>query len=60
MELLLVNVRTRKEGIMTIEELAKETGKSKVVIYKVAKRLGRIPTVEEIMNRQVGRPKKYY
>lgn len=45
---------------MTIEELAKETGKSKVVIYKVARRLGRIPTVEEIMNRQVGRPKKYY
>lgn len=45
---------------MTIEELAKETGKSRVTIYKVAKRLGRIPTIEEIMNRQTGRPKKYY
>lgn len=45
---------------MTIDELAEKTGKSKVVIYKVAKRLGRIPTIEEIMNRQVGRPRKYY
>jgi predicted transcriptional regulator len=45
---------------VTIDELAEKTGKSKVVIYKVAKRLGRIPTIEEVMNRQTGRPRKYY
>ena len=45
---------------MTIEELVEITGKSKVTFYKVARRLGRVPTVEEIMNRPVGRPKKYF
>ena len=45
---------------MTVDELVKETGKSRVTIYKVAKRLGRLPSVEEIMNRPVGRPRKYY
>lgn len=45
---------------MTIDELVEKTGKSKVTVYKVAKRLGRIPTVEEVMNRPVGRPRKYY
>ena len=45
---------------MTIDELAEKTGKSKVTIYKVARRLGRIPTIEEVMNRQNGRPKKYF
>ena len=45
---------------MTVDELVKITGKSKVTVYKVARRLGRIPTVEEVMNRPVGRPKKYY
>lgn len=44
---------------MTVEELAKATGKSKVTIYKVARRLGRLPTVEEVLNRKVGRPRKY-
>lgn len=44
---------------MTINELSEKTGKSLVTIYKVARRLGRIPTEEEIMNRKVGRPKKY-
>lgn len=45
---------------MTVEELARETGKSKVVIYRIAKRLGRLPTTEEVLNRKNGRPKKYY
>ncbi len=44
---------------MTVEELAIKTNRSKVVIYKVAKRLGRLPTEEEVLNRQAGRPKKY-
>lgn len=44
---------------MTVEELAEKTKRSKVVIYKVAKRLGRLPTEEEVLNRQPGRPRKY-
>ena len=42
-----------------VEELAKETGKSKVVIYKLATRLGRLPSKEEVLNRKNGRPPKY-
>ena len=41
---------------MTIDELAEITGRSRVTIYKV----GRIPTIEEVLNRKNGRPKKYY
>ena len=44
---------------MTIKELAEKTNRSVAVIYKVAKRLGRMPTIEEILNRKNGRPKKY-
>lgn len=56
--MLLVNERTGGE-IMTIEELAKKTNRSRVTIYRVAKRLGRIPTENEVLNRKVGRPRKY-
>lgn len=42
-----------------IQELALKTGRSQVTIYKIAKRLGRIPTIEEIVNRKAGRPRKY-
>ena len=45
---------------MTIDELVKITGRSRVTIYKVARRLGRIPTIEEVLNRKNGRPRKYY
>ena len=44
---------------MTIDELAEITGRSRVTIYKVARRLGRIPTIEEVLNRKNGRPRKY-
>ena len=44
---------------MTIQELAEITGRSRVTIYKVARRLGRIPTIEEVLNRKNGRPRKY-
>ena len=49
---------------MTIDELSQKTGRSKVTIYKVAKRLqekgiDRLPTEDEILNRKVGRPRKY-
>lgn len=39
-----------------VEQIASETGRSKVTIYKLAKRLGRIPTKEEVLNRKNGRP----
>lgn len=42
-----------------IEELAIATGKSKVVVYRLAKKLGRLPSKEEILNRKNGRPPKY-
>lgn len=42
-----------------VEELARLTGKSSTVIYKLAKRLGRLPTIPEINNRKNGRPRKY-
>lgn len=41
------------------DELASKTKRSKVVIYKLARKLGRVPTEEEILNRSVGRPRKY-
>lgn len=44
---------------MTVKEMANKTGKSTVVIYRLIKRLGRMPTVEEVMNRKNGRPLKY-
>lgn len=48
----------------SVEELAKKTGRSKVVIYTVMRRLkekgiDRLPTEEEILNRKNGRPRKY-
>lgn len=44
---------------MTAKELARITGRTTTVIYKLAKRLGRLPTVKEVLNRKNGRPKKY-
>lgn len=44
---------------MTIKELAEATGRSKVAIYKTARQLGRLPTVEEVLKRKAGRPRKY-
>lgn len=42
-----------------VQELMEQTGRSKAIIYRLAKRLGRLPTVEEVINRPNGRPKKY-
>jgi hypothetical protein len=42
-----------------VADLMRQTGKSHITIYKVAKRLHRRPTVDEILNRKNGRPKKY-
>lgn len=40
-------------------ELMQTTGKSKVTVYKIAKRLHRYPTVEELVSRKCGRPRKW-
>lgn len=42
-----------------VEELAKKTNRSKVVIYNLAKKLGRLPTEKEVLERKNGRPRKY-
>lgn len=46
---------------MTVIELAKITGLSRETIYKLCRKLGRIPTEEEVLNRnkKVGRPRKW-
>lgn len=49
----------RDKPVEWVAELMRRTGKSEVTIYKVAKKLGRIPTAEEVVNRVSGRPRKY-
>ena len=46
---------------MTAKELAKAVGCSLTWVYVVAKQLGRLPTVEELLERKGkrGRPKKW-
>lgn len=51
---------------MTVIELAEKTGVSRTWIYEMCRRLGRIPTVDEVVNRKtnglmkkMGRPQKY-
>lgn len=45
---------------MTVKELVELGGKSETIVYRLAKRLGRLPTVEELKTeRKPGRPKKY-
>lgn len=42
-----------------LELLAKKTGRSNTVIYRLAKKLGRLPNEEEVLQRKNGRPVKY-
>ena len=46
---------------MTVKELAKKHKVSQTIIYNMAKKIGRLPTDEEIENRnkKKGRPQKY-
>lgn len=41
------------------KELAKITGRTTTIIYRLTKKLGRLPTVEEIVARKNGRPRKW-
>lgn len=42
-----------------VADLMRKTGRSQTVIYNIARKLKRQPTVDEILNRTNGRPKKY-
>jgi hypothetical protein len=46
---------------MTVQELAKKANVTERRVYQLAKKFGRLPTVEEIEERKGkrGRPKKY-
>jgi hypothetical protein len=46
---------------MTVKELAEKAKVSERRVYQLAKKFGRLPTVEEIVERKGkrGRPKKY-
>lgn len=46
---------------MTVREIAKECNCSMAWVYSLRKKLGRLPTIEEINKRKgkVGRPIKY-
>lgn len=44
---------------MNVKELVEQTGKSRSTIYKLCKRFGRLPTIEEINGRKNGRPIKF-
>lgn len=44
---------------MTVKELAELTGRSRTTIYNIARKLHRMPTVEEVLSVKMGRPRKY-
>lgn len=46
---------------MKVKELAKKHNVSQTIIYNMAKKIGRLPTDEEVENRnkKKGRPQKY-
>lgn len=51
------DITTEKK--LTVKELSERTGKCPAAIYKLCKKLGRMPTVEEVKNQKAGRPRKY-
>lgn len=44
---------------MTVKELAEASKRSQTVVYRLCKKLGRLPTLEEIISQKKGRPRKY-
>lgn len=44
---------------MNVKELAKRCNRSETAIYNMAKKLGRLPTEEEVLAVKRGRPNKY-
>ena len=58
-EVCFVNVFFSKEDKNPIVVLAEKTGRSRMTIYYIARKLGRLPTEEEVMSQKKGRPRKY-
>ncbi len=54
-----LHVEGQNQENLSVKELAQRTGKSTQVIYRLIKKLGRVPTISEILNRPNGRPRKY-
>ena len=45
---------------MSVKELARITGKGQTTIYNLCKKLGRLPTIEEVQEvKPKGRPRKW-
>lgn len=56
------STKAKKKGEkMTVKELAEKANVTERRVYQLAKKLGRMPTVSEILERKGkrGRPKKY-
>ncbi len=56
---MLNKKKYKEKNALSANDLAVMTGRSRTAIYKLAKRLGRLPTIEEIVNRPNHRPPKY-
>ena len=55
-----IKMKNGHEEENNVKTLMKYSGLSRARIYEMAKKIGRLPTREEIDNRpKVGRPKKY-
>lgn len=57
----MVVPKQERKGEMTPKEIAEKANVTERRVYQLAKKLGRLPTVEEIESRKGkrGRPKKY-
>jgi sugar-specific transcriptional regulator TrmB len=57
----MVVPKQEREVKMTPKEIAEKANLSEARVYQIAKKLGRLPTVEEIESRKGkrGRPQKY-
>lgn len=57
----MVVSKKKKGEKMTVQELAEKANVTERRVYQLAKKLGRLPTVDEIESRKGkrGRPKKY-
>ncbi len=47
------------EKKLTVKELSERTGKCQAAIYNLCKKLGRMPTIDEVLSQKRGRPPKY-
>ena len=55
-----LNAKSDEVKEQSVQYLSEKSGKSKTCIYDLAKKLGRLPTVEELNSQKKGRPRKYH